>query len=177
MAFDNPDFGRKNYEEYLRAARETLGVRYLTDSDRRIIERGIYYLIRGDDLLKREDPEYLREAAWLFLTGAYYLGSLCAVSESEKEHWRRRRCSAGGGKEDAPQKQRKAWEEYVRECLAKSPGISIAILVDSLLLDKKAPKCLPKSRDYLLKGVGKIKGEMETAGERDVLRLVQGGKA
>jgi hypothetical protein len=84
MAFDNPDFGRKNYEEYLRAAKETLGVEHLTDDDRWIIERGIYYLIQGNDLLKREDPESLREAAWLFLAGAYYLGSRCAVSISEK---------------------------------------------------------------------------------------------
>ena len=45
MAFDNPDFGRKNYEEYLRVAKETLGVEHLTDDDRWIIERGIYYLI------------------------------------------------------------------------------------------------------------------------------------
>ena len=87
MAFDNPDFGRKNYEEYLRGARETLRVKHLTDDDRRIIERGIYYLMRGDDLFKREDPESLREAAWLFLTGAYYLGARCAVSESEKKYW------------------------------------------------------------------------------------------
>src|SRR6202035_3666950 len=88
MAFDDPDFGRKkNDEEYLRGARETLRVKHLTDDDRRIIERGIYYLMRGDDLFKREDPESLREAAWLFLTGAYYLGARCAVSESEKKYW------------------------------------------------------------------------------------------
>jgi hypothetical protein len=36
MAFDNPDFGRKNYEEYLHAARETLEVKYLTAGDRSI---------------------------------------------------------------------------------------------------------------------------------------------
>jgi hypothetical protein len=47
MAFDNPDFGRKNYERYLRAARETLLLKYLTDDDHKIIERGIYHLIRG----------------------------------------------------------------------------------------------------------------------------------
>jgi hypothetical protein len=47
MALDNPDFGRKNYEEYLRAARETLGVKYLTGLDQEILERGIYYLVRN----------------------------------------------------------------------------------------------------------------------------------
>jgi hypothetical protein len=174
MAFDNPAFGRKNYEEYLRAGKETLAVEYLTAGDRSIIERGIYYLeVAHDRLRKRKDPEALRDA-YILMTGSYYLGSRCLVSESEREYWRRKSCGAGGGKEDAPQQQRKVWEEYVRECLANNPGISIAILVDSLLLDTKAPKCLPNSREYLLKRVRKIK--MEAAGKRDVLRLVQGGK-
>jgi hypothetical protein len=117
----------------------------------------------------------LREAAWLFLAGGYYLGSRCVVSESEKEYWRRKSCGTGGEAEDAPQQQRKVWEEYVRGCLAKNREISTSILVDSLLVDKTAPKCLPRSREYLLKKVRNIK--KEPADNKDVLRLVQGGKA
>jgi hypothetical protein len=180
MAFDNPAFGRKNYEEYLRNARETLTLEYLTADDKSIIERGIYYLVRGDDLLKGDDPESLREAAWLFLAGGYYLGGRCLVSDSEKEYWRRKSNAKGGEAEDAPQQQRKVWQDYVRECLAKNSKISTSILVDSLLVDKTAPKCLPRSREYLLKEVRNIKKAMEAAeapGERDILRLVQGGKA
>ena len=107
MAFDTPVFGRKNYENYLRAARETLKLKYLTDDDRRDIGRGIYYLIRGDDLLKHEYPESLREAAWLFLAGAYHLGGRCLVSETEKEYWRRKRCSQGGKAEKQKRKEKR----------------------------------------------------------------------
>ena len=158
----------------LRVAKETLRVKYLTGGDGEIIERGIYYLIRGDDLLKHEDPEFLREAAWLFLHGGYYLGSRGPVSESEREYWRRESCRAGGEKEDEPQRMRKVWEAYAKKCLAKSPGLSIALMVDSLLVDNEAPKCLPKSRDYLLKKVGKIKKEMDAvAGKKDVLQAAK----
>jgi hypothetical protein len=115
VAFDNPDFGRKNYEEYLRAAKETLALKYLTPGDRRILERGIYHVeVAHDRLLKRKDPEALRDA-YIFMTGSIYLGSRTLISESQREYWRRKSCGAGGGKEDAPQQQRKVWEEYVRE--------------------------------------------------------------
>jgi hypothetical protein len=138
MAFDNPAFGRKNYEEYLRVARETLGVKYLTDGDRRIIERGIYYLIRGDDLLKREDPESLRDAAWVFLHGGYYLGSRCLVSSSEKKYWDLK-SHGPGGKKGSKKRQRKMreWHDHARALLAEirrnNPTLKPDALATSIL--------------------------------------------
>jgi hypothetical protein len=138
MAFDNPDFGRKNYEEYLRAAKETLGVEHLTDDDRWIIERGIYYLVQGNDLLKREDPESLREAAWLFLAGAYYLGSRCAVSISEKKYWDLK-SHGPGGKKGSKTRQRKMrdWHDHARALQAEirrnNPTLKPDALATSIL--------------------------------------------
>jgi hypothetical protein len=164
MAFDNPAFGRENYEEYLRVARETLGVKYLTGGDREIIERGIYYLIRGDDLLKCEDPESLREAAWLFLAGGYYLGSRGPVSESEREYWRRESCAAGGLGEKKKRREKRlakeAWVNFMRECVAKNPETSCVSLAESMQADKSAPKSLPTSLDYLTKQVRKTRTQL-----------------
>jgi hypothetical protein len=165
MAFDTADSVAKNCETLIRLGRETLRLKYVTGNDRRAIEHGIYYLIGGQDLFKREDPESLREAARLFLAGAYYLGATCAVSSTEAEFWRRQSCSKGGEKKDAPQHQREVWVKYVRECVAKNPGISAAILTDSLLLDKEAPP-LPASREYLVRRVREIKRAF--AGKSDV---------
>jgi hypothetical protein len=170
VAFDNPDFGRKNYEEYLRGARETLRVKHLTDDDRRIIERGIYYLIRGDDLFKREDPESLREAASLFLTGGYYLGGRCLVSESEKEYWRRRNCAKGGAAEKESSRQKRAWEVYVFDQVTKKPEIPAATMTENLILDKAAPRSMPKSFEYLIKTVRRLKKQIK--GDKRPLKLV-----
>jgi hypothetical protein len=178
MAFDNPDFGRKNYEEYLRAARETLETlefKYLTDGDKSIIERGIYYLIRGDDLLKREDPESLREAAWLFLVGGYYLGARCAVSESEAEYWRRKRSAKGGTTEKQKRKEKReaieAWQAYARTVEHAGAETTITALAESLLLDKKRPNSTPSNLRTIEKFLSRARKE-RIAGDAKPIRLV-----
>ena len=175
MAFDNPDFGRKNYEEYLREARKTLEVKYLTDDDRKIIEHGIYYLIRGDDLLKREDPEFLREAAWLFLAGGLYLGGHVLVSESQKEYWRRESCSKGGKSEKQKRKEKReaieAWQAYA--CTVESAGAetTLTALAESLLLDRKRPDATPSNLRTLEKFLSKARKE-RIAGDAKPIRLI-----
>jgi hypothetical protein len=160
MAFDNPDFGRKNYENYLRAAREMLKLKYLTDDDRRDIERGIYYLIRGNDLLNRDDPESLREAAWLFLAGAYYLGGRCLISESEKEYWRRKRCSKGGKSE---REAVEAWRAYARMVERAGAETTITALAESLLHDRKKPEGTPSNMRTLEKFLGGVRVDRRAA--------------
>jgi hypothetical protein len=176
MAFDNPDFGRKNYDEYLRAARETYEeVKYLTDDDKRIIERGIYYLVRGDDLLKREDPESLREAAWLFLAGGYYLGARCAVSESEAEYWRRKRSAKGGTSEKQKRKEKRevveVWRAYARTVEHAGADTTITALAESLLLDGKRPTGTPSNLRTIEKFLSKARKERIT-GDAKPIRLV-----
>jgi hypothetical protein len=175
MAFDNPAFGRKNYEEYLRFARETLGVKYLTDDDRGIIERGIYYLEEAHDrLLKRKDPEALRDA-YILMTGGYYLGGRCLVSESEKEYWRRRSCSKGGksekGKRKANREAREAWQAYARRVESAGVETTITALAESLLFDRKRPDATPSNQRTLEKFLSKAR-EKRIAADAKSIRLV-----
>jgi hypothetical protein len=167
-----------NYRMNLECAEVALR-EWLTAEDREDIGIAVTHLKIGWALHEQSsDPVQLRRAANYLMFAAHVIGSRCTVCDSEKEYWRRQSCRAGGEKEDEPQRLRKIWETYVKGCLAESPELSAALMVDSLLVDKEAPKCLPKSRDYLLKQVGKLKKEMEAASEKDDrLRLIQGDRA
>ena len=104
---------QKNYEEYLRSAKETLEkIQYLTPEDRKLIERGVEYLERGHGWLKSDDPETLRNAASLMMIGGYYLGARCAVSDSEAEYWRRKKASKGGSRKS---RDTQAWKDWATQ--------------------------------------------------------------
>jgi hypothetical protein len=74
-------------------AKETLDrIDYLIPDDRTKIERGIYNMKWGRALLASDDPTQLRAAASLLMIGAANIWSVCGVSDSEAEYWRRIRC-------------------------------------------------------------------------------------
>src|ERR1700730_12254291 len=110
---------KENYETYLRVAKETLDrIDYLIPGDRAKIERGIQNMEYGHALLASDDPIQLRNAASLLMIGAAKIWSVCGVSDSEAEYWRRKRCSKGGktekGKRKEKREAREAWQAYAR---------------------------------------------------------------
>jgi hypothetical protein len=138
---------QKNYEEYLRAAKETLEkIHYLTSEDRKLIERGVEYLERGRGLLKSDDPAALRRSASLMMIGGYYLGSVCVVSTSEKKYWDIKTHGPGGittGR--AKQADAAIWQKWVLDEIAaknaKGDWIKLAALriADKLKERKQLP--------------------------------------
>jgi hypothetical protein len=137
---------KENYDNYLADAKATLAkIGCLTDEDRLIIEKGICFLQNGRHLLESDDPQTLRQGAELLMSGAYYLGGHCVVSDSEREFHRRKNCSKGGRGENLKEKGlaiRKgvdAWHEYARKEEAENPKKSLARIARTLL--DRPPGC------------------------------------
>jgi len=141
---------RKNYEEYLRAAKETLErIEYLTPGDRAKMERGIMNMEHGHGLLASDDPVELRNAASLLMIGAATIMAGCGVSDSEAEYWRRKRCAKGGGGEKEKRKAKRLamekWRQYACTLEGANTGTTITALAESLLIDTGRPVATPSN--------------------------------
>jgi hypothetical protein len=120
----------------------------------------------GHDRLLKRNPEALPDA-YLFGTGLYYLGGRSLVSETEKEYWRRKRCSKGGKSEKQKRKKMReaveAWRAYA--CMVERAGAetTITALAESLLHDRKKPEGTPSNMRTLEKFLGGVRVDRRAA--------------
>jgi hypothetical protein len=167
-------------DEYIRAAREREvldKIPYLTTLDRRRLDGGINCLEQGRDLRKNGSPEALKQAADLWLIGAYHLGAICVVSTTEAKYWEIKK--RGGPKPLGKRsKETQAWKDCISlnlpEMVRSNPDFKPKELAEEFILDKSAPRSLPKDADYLARFIRK---ELKTQAKKESLRLVKGGKA
>jgi hypothetical protein len=168
-------------DEFIRAAREVLDkITYLTTLDRRRLDGGINCLEQGRDLRKNGSPEALKQAADLWLIGAFHLGAICVVSTTEAKYWEIKK--RGGPKRPGKRsKETQAWKNYVRsnlpEAVQSNPDFNPKELAEEFILDKSAPKSLPKDAEYLARFIHNELKELVSAGKKEALRLVRGGRA
>jgi hypothetical protein len=135
--------------------------------------------VRGDDLLKREDPESLREAAWLFLAGGYYLGECCAVSDSEARYWEIKKRGGPKRRPGKRSKETQAWRNYISsnlpEAVQSNPDFKPKELAEEFILDGSAPKSLPKDVEYLARFIRNELKVLKATGKKAALQLVRSG--
>jgi hypothetical protein len=158
---------KENYEAYLRAVKETLDrIDYLIPDDRTKIERGIINMELGRGLLASDDPTKLRHAASFLMIGAANIWSVCGVSDSEAEYWRRQRCRKGGKKESS---DTKAWKDWALPIIARHPDVKASDMTNSLLAEKSRPSNLP-GYDHLIRFVRLVRKQI--AANKGAVRLV-----
>jgi hypothetical protein len=127
----------------------------------------------GHALLKSDDPADLRNAASLLMIGAANIWSVCGVSDSEAEYWRRKRCAKGGTKQKRKKKRKaiEAWQAYARRVEHASAETTITALAESLLLDGERPTSTPSNLRTIEKFLSKARKE-RIAGDTKPIRLV-----
>ena len=139
-----------NYRMNLECAEIALSdFKGLTAEDREDIEIAVTRLKLGWALLHEEHPIQLRQAAHYLMFAAHVIGSRCTVCESEKEYWRRDKCSKGGKKTN-PDTQK--WKDWAMAIIVKNPEVKASKMTESLLEEKSKPSNLP-GYDYLVKFV------------------------
>jgi hypothetical protein len=69
-------------------------------------------------------------------------------------------------------RQKRAWEDYVFDQVTKKPEIPAETMTENLMLDKAAPRSMPKSFEYLIKTVRKFKKQQIKA-DKKPLKLVR----
>jgi hypothetical protein len=174
---------RKNYDTLRNLVKdtETRDKRHLTVNDRMDIEGARLQLVQGYHLAtSSNDPEVLRAAVGLVMTGAFFIGMRCAPAVSQRKFFDKIVRGPGGkttGKKNHQAAQ--IWKDWVRDEITRMKAngkwlkLPAAGIGRELRNRKKIPVTLPQG-DRLDRFISKVLKGGAVSDKRKAIRLVHG---
>jgi hypothetical protein len=171
---------RENYETLLKAVKDTAAAdkRHLSDKDKMDIQGAMLQLANGYHLaINSNDPEVLRAAVGMVMTGAFFIGLRCSPSLSQKKFWNFRQ-GGRGGKTTGKKKHADAqiWQKWVLDEIARMNAngkwlwLSAPRIADELK-KQRTPVLLP-DRDRVARFIRKARKANTVSDKRKAIRLV-----